>query len=229
MTKDPNIFQATTDGPGGLLTSRTNAGLAALKRQGELELETGQPHRRRWDAAALTYTVEPTLTPGPDVFMCADFTDEAARTGRDARDLARDAAQERLKALEAVAGLEHRQRWSTSLQAYWIEPIPFKAPERPWNMTDNQPPARRPDWERKPTIFTAFDRLIPEAAPLQSLQWLACNDTPHDGRTIDEIRTALQQGLDAQWGRGHFWAYNHGHRISIQCRYPLNAAPSEPR
>lgn len=162
-----------------------------------------------------------------NTFDLKDFAEQAEATGLDVRTLAGDAATARRHQLEAETGLEHRRRWNPDAQTYTIERIPLKAPDQPWNMTDNRPPDRRTDWDKTPTQFTAFDRMILDAAPLRQFQWLSCPDTPRDGRPISAIREALQQGLDAQYGRGHFWAYNHGHRISIQCRYPLGEQPSE--
>ncbi|USN13866.1 hypothetical protein KABACHOK_00290 [Brevundimonas phage vB_BpoS-Kabachok] len=217
------IYRAADYPQKGADDGQAQAAMAAADRIKALERTGVAQFRRRWDPDQEAYIVEPILTPGPDVYACADFASEAVRAGSDARDLARATALERLKALEDASGLEQRLRWSTSLQTYWIEAVPFKAPERPWNMTDNRPPDRRPNWDKKPSQFADFDRMLLDAAPLAPMQWLICNDTPRDGRHINDIRTDLQAALDAQYGRGHFWAYNHGHRISIQCRYPIAA------
>lgn len=127
------------------------------------------------------------------------------------------AAPMRAEQLSLETGLEHGYRWHAADSRYVISPLPFVAPDKPWDET-NYPPRRRTDWDRMPSKRATLDELLLAVASLSGRQWMSATDHPTDPAGF--VRD-LQAALDLQYGRGHFWASRHGHRISVQCRYPV--------
>lgn len=127
------------------------------------------------------------------------------------------AAPVRAEQLSLETGIEHASRWHKADSRYVISPLPFIAPDKPWDET-NRPERRRTDWDRMPSKQATLDELIIAVASLSGRQWMSATDYPKDPATF--VRD-LQAALDLQYGRGHFWASRHGHRISVQCRYPV--------
>jgi len=136
---------------------------------------------------------------------------------------ARLAASDRVRALGLETGFEHGSRWDAANSRFVIYPLPFSPPAEPWDDEKNYPERRHPDWKRTPSKRATLDELLIAVAGLSGRQWISATDYPTDPAGF--VRN-LQAALDLQYGRGHFWASRHGHRISVQCRYPVSLPSS---
>lgn len=120
--------------------------------------------------------------------------------------------------LTRETGFDHNHKWDNELQRYDVLKAPIDVPTDPWDMKDNRP--KRLDPIGKPVArFVPLSDLVVEAGSIPHTHWLTGREHATDGNAY---RKTLQAALDAQYGAGHFWAYNHGSRIAIQCRYPLS-------
>lgn len=126
-------------------------------------------------------------------------------------------ASERARELDRETGFDHQTRWDKEGSRYVIHRLAFEPPAEPWTET-NRPPHRPPDWKLTPSVFVKLDELLIAAGSLKGYQYVGSHEfAPNPAQFVADLQVAL----DHQYGRGHFWATRHGHRISIQCRYPV--------
>ena len=130
-----------------------------------------------------------------------------------------DAAAARARDLCRETGIEHDHVWDRDGSRYVVRAVAFAAPVEPWDDETNYPERRHPDWTRSPTRFVPLADFLTEAAGLAGRQWLGSHEThPAPAQFVRD----LQAAFDLQYGRGHFWVSRHGHRVSVQCRYPVS-------
>lgn len=149
--------------------------------------------------------------------MTSEYFDVPDPDDRTHRSTQRNAADARARLLSIETDVDHRMRWDNANRRYVVEEVPFVAPTRAWD-EEFYPDRRSPNQEKSPTRFVKLDELVTQSANLSSFQWLSSTERPQNPA---QYRADLQAALDIQYGRGHFWAYRHGSRISVQCRYPL--------
>jgi hypothetical protein len=134
-----------------------------------------------------------------------------------ARGLASTAAMAREIELNQQGEADWMTKWDKVESRYIVMPRPFEPPKEPWG-DFNKPVHRRPNLDKRPSQFVPLDSLLIRAETLGIFQWAIANERPANAK---QVRDDLQAALDAQYGRGHFFAYRHGNAISVQCRYPV--------